>query len=206
MTARRGAVAILLVTVLLGGCTGRDEPPGAAGPTTTPPADATTPPDAPGGAGAAPEPTSVFSGVTTAPTTPAVGFEISIGGAVTAKASGTVRTRCIQGKGFFDVEVTPDVPLAAGDVAISSVVFGAPGFRGPGRYDAARADDAEWSVGLIDADGAPREYYSPLDGAAGSVTVADDGKSGRFDIRGLVDDDGGTLTASGAFTCGTVER
>lgn len=203
MTARRTVLAILLGAVLLAGCSSGDDD--VSGPsTTTPPAtDTPAPPAAPG---AAPEPTTVFSGATTAPPVPAVGFEISLGGAVTAKASGPARTRCVQGKGFFDVEVIPDVPLTAGDVAVSSVVFGAPGFRGPGRYDAAGADDAEWSVGLITADGAPTEFYSPLDGPSGSVTVGDDGKSGRFDIRGLVDDDGATLSATGSFSCGTVER
>ncbi|HVF32641.1 MAG TPA: hypothetical protein VM933_06360 [Acidimicrobiales bacterium] len=145
--------------------------------------------------------------MTTVPSIPTAEFEVSLTGAVTAKASGAVRTRCVQGAGFFDVEVTPDVPLRAGDVAITSIVFGAPGFRGPGRYDAAAADDAEWSVGLVDVEhGAPSEFYSPLDGASGAITVAPDGKSGRFEIRGLVSDEGGTLAATGTFTCGSVER
>lgn len=152
-------------------------------------------------------PTSVFSGVTTAPPVPAAEFEVSLTGTVTARAAGPARTRCIEGAGYFDVEVTPDTPLPAGAVAITSVVFDAPGFRGPGRYDAGRVAGAEWSVALVDVDnGAPSEYYSPRQGPQGAVTVDEDGRSGRFEIRGLVDDEGNTLSASGRFVCGTVER
>ena len=206
MTSRRPlAVGVVLGLIALsGGCTsGGDERPdrpevperrsSAASPSEPTPK--------------APNPTNVFSEVTSSTAIPAAEFEISLDGAVKGKASGSVRTRCLEGPGFFDVEVTPDAPMPAGDVSITSVVFGAPGFRGPGSYDAARADDAEWSVGLVDVEnGAPFEFYSPMDGPSGSITVHDDGKSGRFEIRGLVDDEGGTLSATGRFTCSVIER
>jgi hypothetical protein len=209
---RRLLVAIVLLATgaaCSSGDRAESERQGAA--TTTAPADGAAADDAgevtePAAPPAETGPTSVFSGVTTAPTVPTSGFEIALSGAVAAKASGEARTRCVKGNGFFDVDVVPEPPLSAGAIAIASMNFGAPKFRGPGRYDAAGADDAEWSVGLVEVEnGAPLEFYSPLQGPSGTITIADDGKSGRFEIRGLLDDEGRTLAAVGRFTCGTVE-
>ena len=199
MPRRILSIGVVLGLALSAGCTSDGDERPERRSTPAPPSEP-GPPETP-------SPTNVFDDATSTTAIPVADFDITLDGAVKGTASGSVRARCLEGPGYLDVEVTPDAPMRAGDVAITSVVFGAPGFRGPGSYDAARADDAEWSVGLVDVEnGAPSEFYSPMDGPSGSITVNDDGMSGRFEIRGLVNDEGETLSATGRFACGAIER
>lgn len=210
--ALAGLVAVAVVSVIAAAFSRDDEPPEAqrrlptAGTSTT-----TTEAAAPAADAAVEGPTSTvmadrLAAVTTEAPPPRVALEVRVGGAVTATASGDVAARCLRGPGFLDVDVTAEPPLAAGQFGITSLVFSAPGYRGPGRYDASAADDEEWALGLVDLETEePFEFYTPSGGVDGSVTIADGGRTGTFDIRGLVDDEERRVTVAGRFTCGTIE-
>ena len=147
-----------------------------------------------------------FAAVTTEPPAPRVALEVRVGGTISANAAGDVTARCLRGPGFLDVDVIAEPPLAAGAYGITSLVFSAPGYRGPGRYDAGAADDEEWAVALVDLETEePLEFFSPAGGVSGAVVIEGDGRTGTFDIRGLVDVEERTITVAGRFTCGTVE-
>ena len=219
MTARRRratAAGLLSVALLAGACSSKDDdrPEASSASSTTSTTDATG--DATGDATPSAEepaegaPTTLMAdrlaSVTTEPPAPRVALEVEIGGTVSGKATGDVTARCVRGSGYLDVDVIAERPLPLGQYGITSLVFSAPGYRGPGRYDASRADDEEWAVALVDLEtDEPLEFYSPADGVGGSVTIDAGGKAGSFDIRGLVDNEERSVTVTGRFTCGAVE-
>lgn len=215
MIGRRvGAVAVAVSLGVSGACSSdRDDDLPEAGPSssTTTSTTSTAVTSAPAAA-EAPEgsPTTLtadrLAAVTTEPPAPKVALEVRLGGTVTGTATGDVTARCVRGPDYLDVDVIAEPPLSAGQYGITSLVFSAPGYRGPGRYDAARADDEEWAIGLVDLETEePLEFFSPERGASGSVVIDGDGRTGSFDIRGLIDVEERTVTVAGRFTCGTVE-
>lgn len=209
-TIAAGAAAAVLVS---GACSSTEEdrrPEGASPRSTSTSTTSTTDAPTPGDdASDGPPPTraaDLLAAVTTEAPAPRVALEVRLGGTVTGTATGDVTARCLRGPGFLDVDVVAEPPLPAGRYGITSLVFSAPGYRGPGRYDASRADDEEWAIALVDLETEePLEFFSPADGVRGSVTIDDGGTAGSFDIRGLVDVEDRSVTVTGRFTCGAVE-
>ncbi len=197
------------VVSLLGGCSrgGGSSPIAVAPPTSTTSTGAPVT-VAPGdGEASTKTDADLFAGATTAPPSPSAAFSIRLSGVFSGQADGAAATQCLTGDGYFDVVVAPEPPLGAGAWSVSGLTFGAPKFRGPGTYRAADAKDAEWSVELVDpTSGGQLSFYSPMAGASGTIVVGDDGRSGRFDIGGLVNGEGDALAVSGRFTCGSVEK
>ncbi len=141
-------------------------------------------------------------------TAPAGDVEVKLSRAVAGTASGKPEVRCVTGKGFFDVvlsfEASPR-PLNP-EMGLVSLSFGAPGFKGPGKYG---VDGNAGAYGVLVEDTKTKEgfeFFAPDRGLAGSVEIGGDAKSGKFDVRGLVDIDARPLDVSGSFTCGSVEQ
>ena len=210
---RLAAVALVALTASSAACS-RDDG-GETATRRTPPASTTTTSEGPAAADDvaptedSPSTTTMadqFAAVTTEAPAPRVALELRLTGAVSGTATGDVAARCLRGSGYLDIDIVAEPPLPIGQFGVTSLVFSAPRYRGPGRYDASAADDEEWAVALVDLEtDEPLEFYAPGTGVDGSVTIDDGGKSGTFDIRGLVDDEQRSVAVAGRFTCGAVE-